>query len=466
MTAKPKSGNSALSALPSIDDLVRSDTGMRLSNGVGQQRLIGLARNVVNDLRRGLQNGSGGTAVDKTGLLAEAERRLSLAWRESQATGLRRVINATGVVIHTNLGRAPLSRSAQRALADASGYCNIEYDIATGERGKRGARVEAMICELTGAEDALIVNNCAAAAYLVLTVFASGSEVVISRGELVEIGGEFRVPDVLARSGARLREVGTTNRTKLADYEEAIGDKTSMILKVHPSNYRIVGFTTAPLLFELATLAHKRNILIYEDAGSGVMCDLSPIGLVDEPVIAESIKSGADVVTFSGDKLLGGPQAGVIAGKSEHIEKLRKDPLYRALRVSKLIYAALEATLESHLRRNATSEVPVLKMLAATSADLTDRCRKLIEYLDNEQLSAAIVLGRSAVGGGAAPTYQPESPLIVLKHVQMSANELERSLRERDVPIITRIVEDKVTIDLRTVSENEEQDLIAALREI
>lgn len=467
MTAKPRSGNkSTLSALPSIEDLLRSATALGIVDQAGRRRLTALARQVVEELRKDLMNGGSPDPPIKSEIMAEAESRLSLVWDRSRSNGTRRVVNATGVVIHTNLGRAPLSDAAKRAVVEASGYCNVEYDVTTGERGKRGERVESLICELTGAEDSLVVNNCAAAAYLVLTAFATGREVVISRGELVEIGGEFRVPDILSRSGAMLKEIGTTNRTKLTDYEKAITENTSMILKVHPSNYRIVGFTTAPSLPEIVELAHRKNILVYEDAGSGAMADLAPLGLDGEPVINESIRSGADIVTFSGDKLLGGPQAGIVAGKREFIERLRKDPLYRALRASKLIYAALEATLESHVREAANVEVPVLKMLAASAAELEQRCRILIEKLSNSDLTAEIVQGRSAVGGGAAPTYQPESPLIVLRHAKFSPVELERKLRMRDVPVITRIVEDRVTIDLRTVSESEEEDLFAALRDV
>ena len=466
MTAKQQSGKpSAFSALPSIEDVLRSRTALGLIDRVGRRRLTELARTAVDELRTDLKNADKQVFKEKTELLAEAERRLTAAWDGAQSTGICRVINATGVVIHTNLGRAPLSDAARRAVGEAAGYSSVEFDLETGERGKRGARTESMICELTGAEDALVVNNCAAAAYLVLSVFAAGREVVISRGELVEIGGEFRVPDVLSRSGATLKEVGTTNRTKLADYERAINENTSMILKVHPSNYRIVGFTAAPALSELADLAHRHNVLIYEDAGSGAMTELSPLGLVGEPVISESIDSGVDIVTFSGDKLLGGPQAGIIAGRKEYIEKLRKDPLYRALRVSKLIYAALEATLDSHLRDRGTEEVPVLKMLSADSAKLEERCRSLMENLGNSNLSAELKHGRSAVGGGAAPTFHPNSPLIALKHSNLSADELESKLRTSATPVITRIIDDRVNIDLRTVAENEESELIALLRE-
>jgi L-seryl-tRNA(Ser) seleniumtransferase len=464
MTAKPRSGNSVLSALPSVDDLLRSETGNRLSEEVGRQRLTELARSVIDAIRSDLRSGVIDGNVSKTDLLDEAVSQLSDLWQRMRSAGMRRVINATGVVIHTNLGRAPLSEEAKKALVNAAGYCSVEYDVMTGERGRRGQRVEDMICQLTGADGALVVNNCAAAAYLVLTTFASGREVIISRGELVEIGGEFRVPDVLARSGATLKEVGTTNRTKLADYEKAISERTAVILKVHPSNYRIVGFTTAPALSELADLAHRKNILIYEDAGSGAVGDLSAVGLDDEPVISESLKAGADAVTFSGDKLLGGPQAGIVVGKRSYIETLRKDPLYRALRVSKLIYAALEATLEAHLRGTAFRDVPVLRMLSMRRQELEQRCQRLIDELANSSLTAEIVPGRSAVGGGAAPTTQLDSALIALDHAALSADELERKLRLASVPVITRITEDRVTIDLRTVSENEEPELLAALR--
>ncbi len=464
MARKPKSENPAYSSLPSVDDLLRSQTATSLVETVGRKRLTDHARNVVQSLRNDLRMEDGSATKER--LLAEAESRLSLEWHRSQTSGLRRAINATGVVIHTNLGRAPLSEAARQALIDASGYCNVEYDIATGDRGKRGENVERMICNLTGAEDAIVVNNCAAAAYLVLTAFAVGRNVIISRGELVEIGGEFRVPDVLARSGVTLTEVGTTNRTKLADYEKAINDKTAMILKVHPSNYRIVGFTTSPDLKDLAALAHEKNVLLVEDAGSGALRDLTGMGLSDEPVISESISAGADVVTFSGDKLLGGPQAGIIAGSKKCIDILRRDPLYRALRVSKLIYAALEATLESYLRGTETGDVPVLKMLSADKPSLEQRCRLLIERLTNSNLKTKMATGRSAVGGGAAPLTQPESPLVLLSHSALSADELLSALRQSKVPIIARIVDDRVAIDLRTVAESEEEELFEALKNV
>lgn len=450
-----------LSNLPSVDELLRSETAKRLLNDVGQKRLTEYARSILSELRSELKvNPSQAT---KQELLRTSETMLEQLWLSSQKAALKRVINATGVVIHTNLGRAPLSEAAKQALIAASGYCNIEYDLLSGSRGSRGGRTESLVCELTGAEDAIVVNNCAAAAYLVLTALAVGREAVISRGELVEIGGEFRIPDVLARAGVTLKEVGTTNRTKISDYEKAITERTAMILKVHPSNYRIVGFTASPSVSELSELAHNKRILLYEDAGSGAVADLTDIGLADEPVISESLKAGADIVTFSGDKLLGGPQAGIVAGRRDVVERLRKDPLYRALRVSKLIYAALEATLDAHIRSRSKEEVPVLQMLAADAAALEKRCRKIIKSLDSAHLKAEIVSGRSAVGGGAAPLTQPETPLIALTHRSLSAHELESRLRQNSIPIIVRIIDDRVMLDLRTVSAEEESDLLDAL---
>ena len=385
---------------------------------------------------------------------------------------MQRVINATGVVIHTNLGRAPLSKNAQKAVADeTAGYCTLEYDLETGKRGKRGGSIEKLLAELTGAEAALIVNNCAAAAFLVLKVLGEGGEVVISRGELVEIGGDFRVPDVMAQSGAILREVGTTNRTKLSDYENAINENTRLILKVHPSNYRIVGFTAMPGLAELADLAHRNGILLYEDAGSGALLDLSEYGLTDEPIIPQSIAAGADVVTFSGDKLLGGAQSGLIVGRRETVEKIRKHPLYRALRVDKIIYAALAATLEAFRRETALQEIPVLKMLSMTGDELAARTRHFAHNLDkkfgeNHNLKFEVIEGKSVIGGGSAPDVQPPTTLLALKHRQMSVSNLERNLRLSSPPVITRILEDKVLIDLRTVSENEEIELLEVLTRI
>jgi L-seryl-tRNA(Ser) seleniumtransferase len=461
-----------LRALPSIDALLREPAVSAWRERIGTGRLTTLARAVTDELRAELQasattNGEWTRAT----LLAEAVKRLAHAAERETTARLRRVINATGVILHTNLGRAPLSAAARRAIAEeAAGYCTLEYDLDTGTRGRRGASVEALLTELTGAESALVVNNCAAAALLVLTTLARGGAAIVSRGELVEIGGDFRVPDVMTQSGVALVEVGTTNRTKLADYERALNAQTKLILRVHPSNYRIVGFTSAPALAELAALAHAHNLILYEDAGSGVLADLSAYGLRDEPIIRESIAQGADIVTFSGDKLLGAAQAGLITGRRALVEQCRKHPLYRALRADKLALAALAATLDAHRRERADEEVPALSMLAETQAGLEARARSFIrrarKQTDGKLVSFDLVAGQSAIGGGSAPTTHPPTALIALTHRQLSTAALEAALRRSSPPVIARVLDDRVVLDLRTVAAAEEAELIAALAAI
>ena len=464
--------NSVLRNLPSVDQILRSGSAVEIAAHDGTAHAGVLVRRVIDDLRGRL----GGGSLDgesKQELLDTAEASLRKIWELEQSAGKKRVINATGVVIHTNLGRAPLSEAARRAVADeAAGYCNLEYDIEAGKRGRRGGRAEDMLSELTGAEAVLIVNNCAAAAFFVLTVFGGGGEVVVSRGELVEIGGDFRVPDVLSQSGATLREVGTTNRTKLADYEKAISEKTRVILRVHPSNYKIIGFTATPQLADLAELAHKHGLLFFEDIGSGALIDLSRLGLNDEPIVSALIAAGADVVTFSGDKLLGGPQAGVIAGRREVIDRLRRHPLFRTLRADKLVYAALEATLDSYRRGAEFDEIPVLRMMSLTKDQIAVRVARFAQML-NEQCGDISNLkfetsdGFSAIGGGAAPAVQLETRLIALSHKKLPTSRLEHILRNADPPVIARIVDDRVVIDLRTVAENNEAaELLGILLEI
>ena len=465
-TAKAASSGSILQNLPSVDELLQTEVARSISNDAGAAHAAELVRSAIAKVRQRLQeSGSGGAVPELSAesLKTSAEKHLGEIWASERTAAIQRVINATGVIIHTNLGRAPLSDSARKAVVEqAAGYCTLEYDLATGKRGRRGRRAEELLMELTGADDVLIVNNCAAAAFFVLTVFAAGGEVVISRGELVEIGGDFRVPDVLSQSGAALREVGTTNRTKLADYQKAIGESTKVVLRVHPSNYRIVGFTATPTVAELAELAHKHDLLFYEDLGSGALVDL-----VGEPVVSESIAEGVDVVTFSGDKLLGGPQAGIIAGKADIVERLRKHPLYRALRVDKMVYAALEGTLDHYRRGDAGSNVPVLKMLAVTADEIAERADRVILELRKTKtspgLTAELVDGVSAVGGGAAPDKQPPTKLIALGHVSRSSSELEQALRRSNPPVVARIVDDRVMLDLRTVPETDEPALLDAL---
>ena len=451
-------------ALPAVDQLLRTDVAAQLRSSLGTSRLTAIAREVIEELRQQIQ--SGGLAGNtKDGLLIEATKRLQSRCRREALLVVRRVINATGVILHTNLGRAPLSDAARAAVANAAGYCSLEYDAETGSRGKRGGHAEELLTQLTGAEAALVVNNCASAALLILTVLAGDGETIVSRGELVEIGGDFRVPDVMANSGTRMIEVGSTNRTRLADYKRATNESTRLIMRVHPSNYRIIGFTASPALSELASLAHESALPLYEDAGSGVLSDLSQYGLTDEPIISESIEAGADVVSFSGDKLLGASQAGLIVGRLEIIERLRRHSLYRALRADKLCLAALEATLEAH-RRGAIEEIPALRMLALDSVDLEKRVKKFCAKVlkdATETLSVTMVPGQSAVGGGSGPNVHPPTTLIALKHQQLTPDQIEQRLRLSSPPVIARIADDLVLLDLRTVHPSEEAELLAAV---
>lgn len=444
--------------IPSIDELLRSDVGRQIEAEEGRPIALAIAREAAERIRRAFFSLGSGNLTDIGATMLEirsARRRLSL----------RRVINATGVIIHTNLGRSRLSKEATaRAIEAASNYCNLEFDIATGKRGRRGAGAEAAIAELTKAEDALVVNNCAAAALLVLKEFAAGREVIISRGELVEIGGDFRIPDVLAQSGAILREVGTTNRTKISDYERAINERTAALMRVHPSNFRITGFTKSPADSDLASLASRSGILFIEDAGSGALVDLSAFGLGDEPVIEKSIAAGADLVLFSGDKLLGGPQSGIIAGRAELIGRLRRNPLLRALRADKVVYAALEATLAAYQRGTHFREIPTLRMLSKTKQEIERRARAIANELRNRvNAEISIIEGNSAVGGGAAPDASLPTYLIAIRPADNDLQGFAERLRLSDPPVIARISDNMIVLDLRSVEEFEEPELIAAV---
>ncbi|MGI9166222.1 MAG: L-seryl-tRNA(Sec) selenium transferase [Pyrinomonadaceae bacterium] len=463
---------SALRQVPSVDQLLRTEAALKLRSLVGASRITAIVRGVTEGLREEIQNTEASDPAwaevhSREALLLTAVKRLETAHTRERLSGLRRVINATGVILHTNLGRAPLSAAARKAVAsEASGYCTLEYDAAAGSRGRRGGRVEDLLIELTGAEDALAVNNCASAALLILAVLAADGETIVSRGELVEIGGDFRIPDVMKNSGTQMIEVGTTNRTRLDDYRRAINKETRLVMRVHPSNYRIVGFTTSPGLSELASLTHEAGLPLYEDAGSGVLVDLSKYGLAGEPIIKDCVSEGADVVSFSGDKLLGSSQAGLIVGRREIVSRLRKHSLYRALRSDKLCLAALEATLDAH-RREALDEIPALHMLALSSNEIEARVRSLIERLSQgfkpPGLLASIKKGQSAVGGGSGPNTHPATVLLALQHETLSADEIESRLRSHTPPIIARIAEGKVLLDLRTVAFEEEPQLIDAL---
>ncbi len=457
--AKPEK-HANLRHVPSVDQLLRTDAARELRELVGLRRLTTIARSVTAEIRALVRGGQvNGDSAES--LLAETITRMQASVRAEGQTGLTSVINATGVILHTNLGRAPLSEAAREAISEAARYCSLEYDLATGTRGGRGARVESLLRDLTGAEDALVVNNCAAAALLILQVIAGDGETIVSRGELVEIGGDFRVPDVMASSGTRMVEVGTTNRTHIDDYRRAINENTRLIMRVHPSNYRIVGFASSPETSELATLAREAGLPLYEDAGSGQLSDLRKYGVIDEPVVRDVVESGADVVSFSGDKLLGSAQAGVIVGTRAIVSRLRKHPLYRALRSDKLRLAALEATLVAHQKDVASLEVPVVQMLALTADEIEQRSRSLIEALEHTGIKLELVPGESAIGGGAGPTSTLPTTLIAITHERKSAQEIEHHLRLSSPPIIARISEGRVLLDLRTVFPEQ----IPALRE-
>jgi L-seryl-tRNA(Ser) seleniumtransferase len=468
--SKSDDNNQLLRALPSIDALLKTETARRLADDIGAAKLASLARLATENLRQELIAGSpghtleeNGNSTDRGAFLKQAEAQLLRLHEMQIASGVRPVINATGVIVHTNLGRAPLSQAARDAILEASGYCTLEYDTLTGTRGRRGARAEQLLTDLTGAEAALIVNNCAAAALLVLNTFSRAGETIVSRGELVEIGGDFRVPDVMAQSGVNMIEVGTTNRTRLSDYRNAINENTRMIMRVHTSNYRIVGFTKTPSLSELADLSHTEGLLLYEDAGSGALIDFNQFGIDGEPVIKQSLRDGADLVSFSGDKLLGGPQTGLIVGRTELINQMRRSPLYRALRADKLRLAALAATLESYSRG---VNPPTVEMIAMPPEQIEKRAKKLLRRIYRETpetLTIEPIATTSAVGGGSAPTSSLPTTALAIACKGLTADQIADKLRQWNPPIISRIVDDRVLIDLRTVALSEEAQLEKAL---
>jgi len=378
----------------------------------------------------------------------------------------RRVINATGVVIHTNLGRAPLHASAIQHLIEVSkSYSNLEYDLVRGERGSRYVHVEEVLCRLSGAESALVVNNNAGAVLLVLNALAEGKEVIVSRGELVEIGGAFRIPDVMKRSGAILTEVGTTNRTHFDDYQKAIGPDTALLLKVHTSNFRVMGFASEVSLQELVQLGKQHQLPVVDDLGSGCLIDLTRYGLEKEPTVQETIKTGVDAVTFSGDKLLGGPQAGIILGKKKFLDLFKANPLTRALRIDKLTLAALESTLLLYFdEKMAMEEVPTLRMLSLDMGKLKRRGKRLLKRLagiENKRMTLALKEDVSQVGGGALPLQQLPTAVVAIKPLDLSVNSLEENLRKGDLPIISRISKEELLLDMRTIFD-EEIPLLAA----
>jgi L-seryl-tRNA(Ser) seleniumtransferase len=435
--------------LPSIDALLRDSAAKALVNAYGRPLTIEALRSQLDRAREIIQGG--GEAPDAATLLNRSQQALE-AWI---APTLRPVINATGVIIHTNLGRAPLSAAARQAMLEAAqGYSTLEYDLARGERGKRDVHAESLLVRLTGAEAALVVNNNAAAVLLALTALAQGKQVLVSRSQLIEIGGGFRVPDVMKQSGAELFEVGTTNRTHLHDFEQAVHDETGMILHAHHSNFRIIGFTTEPNLQQLVGLAEEHDLPILADLGSGALLDTSDYGLGHEPTVQETLQTGVTLVAFSGDKLLGGPQAGILLGERPVVERLKSHPLARALRPDKLCLAALSATLTHYLKNEAEREIPVWRMIAASPEDLERRARGWADRFDMAQ----VLEGRSTVGGGSLPEETLPTTLVSLTVPHPNASTAR--LRGLNPPIIARIEQDKVVLDPRTVLPDQEQDLL------
>jgi L-seryl-tRNA(Ser) seleniumtransferase len=442
-------------AIPSVERLLSTPALQPLLAREQRARVVDMLR-LIQEEQRESANGSPTQAAEW--YAARVEERL----QQADAFSLHEVINATGVVLHTNLGRAPLSGEAIGAIARVShGYSNLEYDVELGTRGSRYDHCEDLLKSLTGAEAALVVNNNAAALVLVLTTVAQGNPVIISRGELVEIGDSFRVPEIIARSGAVLCEVGATNRTHVADYERHVAT-AGAILKVHPSNFRTTGFVAEATITQLAPLARAAEIPLIHDLGSGLIEGLDDLGLPHEPTAAEALSLGADIVTMSGDKLLGGPQAGIIVGRKDIVEALEHNPLCRALRVDKLTLAALEATLRSYRRGRAREEIPALRMIAAPPTELRARAEQLAAQLQAHGLHAEVVDGASRIGGGAYPDAELPTSLVTVASDRTSATELEAQLRRATPPVIARVADDRVIIDLRTVLP-EQQDLLARL---
>jgi L-seryl-tRNA(Ser) seleniumtransferase len=443
-------------SLPSVERLLAHPTVAALTESHGRLLVLEAARETLAAARARISVDAEVARID--GLVAGVLDRVASA---ASAT-LQPVINATGVIIHTNLGRAPLSTAARQAMQEvAGGYSNLEYDLGAGERGSRYVHAEALLTRLTGAEAALVVNNNAGAVFLVLSALAQNREVVISRGQLVEIGGGFRIPDVLRQSGAHLVEVGTTNRTHLPDYEEAIGDETALLLRVHSSNFKQIGFTAEVSLDALVDLGRRRGVLVVDDLGSGTLLDTSLYGLAGEPTVQESIAAGADVVTFSGDKLLGGPQAGLIAGRASVIARLRKHPLTRALRVDKSTLAALQATLLHYVLGEAERTVPVWRMISAPLTALTERGAFIAARLQDAGLAASVVDSSATVGGGSLPGEVLPSRALAL--AAPTPDRLAAALREGKPPVVARIVEDQLLFDLRTVQPGEDEALAQAI---
>jgi L-seryl-tRNA(Ser) seleniumtransferase len=455
-----------LASLPSVDEILKSENGQEWLFSYPRRFVLQAVREIIEQIRQGALK----EKVEEFSVEAMA-KDIQKQIQKLSSFSLKPVINATGVVIHTNLGRSVLSEKIMDNVKKvACGYSTLEYDIEKGQRGKRYSHVQRLINEITGAENSLVVNNNAAAVFVCLTALARGKEVIVSRGELVEIGGSFRVPDVMSASGAILREVGTTNKTHLRDYENTINENTGLLLKVHQSNFRTVGFTKLVEIDELVKLGKKHNIPVMFDLGSGCLIDLKPYGIHIEPSVQEVVKSGCDIITFSGDKLLGGPQGGVIAGKADIIETISKHPLMRAVRVDKMTLSALEAVLMLYMdEEKAKKEIPTLRMLLQNSAEIKARSKKIAAQLSKkvrkDTADINVIADSSQSGGGALPEIEFKTFVVAVKPKNLSVNKLEDRLRNGSLPIIARIKNDALIIDARTISDNEIESLLKGIAE-
>jgi L-seryl-tRNA(Ser) seleniumtransferase len=451
-----------LRQIPAVDELLGREGLKKLESEFGHRVVVQAVRTVLQSLREGITSG---TIKDFSA--AKLDEKIAAAASALARYSLVPVINATGVILHTNLGRAPLAAMAVEHLAEIAGrYSNLEYDLEAGRRGKRDTHTDSLFAELTGAERTLVVNNNAAAVFLTLNALAEGGEVIVSRGELIEIGGSFRIPDICAKSGAKLKEVGTTNRTRLADYAGVMNENTRALLRVHPSNFRVVGFTERPELAELAALAHQHHLPLIEDLGSGCLVDLRPLGIQGEPPVDASLKAAADVVTFSGDKLLGGPQAGLICGKREFLDRIRRNPLFRTLRVDKLTIAALEATIRVYLDGNIDA-VPALRMMRRPLEELAGRAASLAGKLAQiPSFSTKLEDGESVIGGGSTPGQSLPARLVAVRHSRLNAQELETALRRNRPPVIARVERDWLLLDLRTVLDEQDAEIVQAFERL
>ena len=457
--------------LPSVDELARTPAVAALVATHGSPAITDAARAVLARLREEVASGlldAPALQLALSGMVGAIEEQL----RRALGHSLRAVLNATGVILHTNLGRAPLSEAALAHIRETAGpYSNLEFEVETGARGKRDVHVDRLFRRLLSEEaketsiSTIVVNNNAAAVLLALNTLAEGGEVIVSRGELVEIGGSFRIPDVMAKSGATLREVGTTNRTRAADYEKAITERTRLLLRVHRSNFEITGFTEQASTQDLVALARRRGVPLMEDLGSGALVDLRSFGISGEPSVLDSLRAGVDIVTYSGDKLLGGPQAGLVSGRADLVANMRANSLFRALRVDKLTYAALEATLLAYVKRDHDA-IPTLRMMSLTKEEVGRRAESLAKQIQSAKLKAEVIDGESVIGGGAAPSSVLPTRLLALSREGLSADELAARLRTSDPPVIARVDEGRVLLDLRTVFAEQDPLIVAALQRI